>query len=114
MVLSNSMDLERLSEEWSVALTKHDLDTALDVATRGYFAALTGGDHVQVMMFLGFVRHAADSLFEAKVMHKAPNDDKANPCSFCLREKTRMVRGVGVAICYDCLDSIRTGDSRIP
>lgn len=104
MAQSNSNDLDRFSAEWSTALAHGDLNSALSVAVEGYLAAATGGGHVQEMMFLGFVRHAADALFTAKAKNKSPELRETDTCSFCLKKKTRLVRGVGVAICSDCAD----------
>lgn len=104
MAPSNSNELDRLSEEWSAALARGDMNGALDVATKGYFIATSGGTHVDVMMFLGFIRHAADSLFASQARRKVPPQVEGDTCSFCQQNKPLLLRGVGVAICYDCIN----------
>jgi hypothetical protein len=94
-------ELEILGEQWSERLAKGDLDAALRVATQGYSVAILRDDRETALMFLGFVRHAAHRLFDVHSVRKAVRDTD-DVCSFCLRDRVRLLRGVGVSICSDC------------
>jgi uncharacterized protein (DUF58 family) len=103
MATGERRDLEALSERWSEALARDNFDDALRAATEGYFAARESGDRISVVMFLGFVRRAASTLFERFSANSELRPAPSNVCSFCLKEKANLVRGVDARICSDCI-----------
>lgn len=100
-------NLERISMDWSQALEKGDIDRALEIGIHGHIEARKMGDRQNRLMFLGFIRHASERLYSSL------SDQTSKPpahavCSFCQREVSPLVRGVGVAICSDCVDEAMT------
>jgi hypothetical protein len=100
-------ELEILSGKWNGALQSRDFDLALQIAVQGYSAARHAGDRVHLLMFLGFIRHAAETLFDQASTRKIEAGN-AMDCSFCLKPKTNLVRGIGVAICTDCIEMAKS------
>jgi ClpX C4-type zinc finger len=97
-------DPETLSMRWDDALKNGDFDGALHVALQGYLAARANEDRVSALMFLGFVKHAANVLFSKSSVATEPSESLSDRCSFCLKKNRKLVRGVGVAICPECID----------
>jgi hypothetical protein len=81
------------------------MELALEAAMQGYSKARSARDRVQLLMFLGFVRHAASKLFEQASTRQADVAVQGDKCSFCLEQKAKLVRGVDVAICSDCIEA---------
>lgn len=104
MNASDESNLAVLSEEWDRALVMKDHDFALKVAIQGYSSAKNAGDRIRALMFLGFVRHAANTLYAELSQHATRSDASEEICSFCRLKKSKLVKGVDVAICADCIE----------
>ena len=99
--------LENLTKEWNDALTKRDYIRGLKAAVAGYEYGRSAGSREYCLMFLGFLRHGAEALFDEHAIHER-QIPTSHTCSFCLREMPTLVRGTGVAICSECIDEART------
>jgi hypothetical protein len=98
-------ELSALSNKWDNALQSKDYDLALQIAVQGYALARNTKDRVSALMFLGFTRHAATTLYGMQSRNAAAKEPKGeNVCSFCLANKARLVKGVDVAICAECIE----------
>ena len=103
-------NLAVLSEEWDRALVMKDHDLALKVAIEGYSSAKNAGDRIRTLMFLGFVRHAANTMYAELSQHSTRKDATEEICSFCHMKKSKLVKGVNVAICADCIEQAHSTD----
>lgn len=102
-----AQQLKLLSEQCCESFSDHEIDRALQAAVQGYLLAKATSKRDYALLFLGFCRRASAELFE---MHSARKSDATpieNICSFCQNQKLRLVRGVDVAICSDCIDTAK-------
>lgn len=103
--MPDTEDLELLSKQWDDALNAEDWERALDISYNGYRIASGGKDHVEIMMFLCFLRTAVTRLFERNSKRKPIKKSEAYACSFCGKSSNdiKLIHGANdIAICSDC------------
>lgn len=109
MATENKMNsLESTVDHWNKASDDQSWQAALTIAMKGYETALANGTRVDCLMFLGFIRVAAQQLFDQASIHNTGGAVDNDLCSFCLSKQANMVRGLNVAICRNCVESARS------